>query len=208
MNSYAEITAYLWQHCLWTWCVSNFKSEHYEHTKVHVPFRNWVWILLVSSEWSWTNDDHLFVRAVQQQMPHWRRRQKRRQRRAMKQRRSSYIIYYSIARRPMSGARTMTMYYLPSPEFVVTARDGIRNKLLGIRGPSSGRHGREVLLAAHFVSVLCVVLHFTWPSKDMNSYHINSYVHMNSYIMQNKNSLPLTDHVNCTSWRFFGFYFF
>jgi hypothetical protein len=28
----------------------------------------------------------------------------------------------------------------------------------------------------------------------MNSYHINSYVHMNSY-MQNKNSLPLTDHV-------------
>jgi hypothetical protein len=46
MNSYAERTAYLWQHCLWTWCVSNFKSEHYEHTKVHVPFRNWVWILL------------------------------------------------------------------------------------------------------------------------------------------------------------------
>jgi hypothetical protein len=33
MNSYAEITAYLWQHCLWTWCVSNFKLEHYEHTK-------------------------------------------------------------------------------------------------------------------------------------------------------------------------------
>ena len=32
------------------------------------------------------------------------------------------------------------------------------NKLLGIRGPSSGRHGREVLLAAHFVGVLCVVL--------------------------------------------------
>ena len=29
----------------------------------------------------------------------------------------------------------------------------------------------------------------------MNSYHINSYVYMNSYIMQNKNSLPLTDHV-------------
>jgi hypothetical protein len=48
---------------------------------------------------------------------------------------------------------------------------------------------------------------FTWLSKDMNSYHINSYVHMNSY-MQNKNSLPLTDHVNCASWRFFGFYFF
>ena len=69
-----------------------------------------------------------------------------------------------------------------------------------------GRHGREVLLAAHFVSVLCVVLHFTWLSKDMNSYHINSYVHMNSY-MQNKNSLPLTDHVNCASWRFFCFYF-
>jgi hypothetical protein len=30
---------------------------------------------------------------------------------------------------------------------------------------------------------------------------------MNSYV-QNKNSLPLTDHVNCASWRFFGFYFF
>jgi hypothetical protein len=25
-------TAYLWQHCLWTWCVSNFKSEHYEQS--------------------------------------------------------------------------------------------------------------------------------------------------------------------------------
>ncbi len=50
------------------------------------------------------------------------------------------------------------------------------NKLLGIRGPSSGRHGREVLLASHFVSVLCVVLHFTWLSKDMNSYLIS--IHM------------------------------
>jgi len=70
-----------------------------------------------------------------------------------------------------------------------------------------GRHGWKMLLAAHFVSVLCVVLHFTWLSKDVNSYHINSNVYMNSY-MQNKNSLPLTDHVNCASWRFFGFYFF
>jgi hypothetical protein len=25
-----------------------------------------------------------------------------------------------------------------------------------------------VLLATHFVSVLCVILHFTWLSKDMN----------------------------------------
>ena len=49
------------------------------------------------------------------------------------------------------------------------------NKLLGIRGPSSGRHGQEVLLAAHFVS-LCVVLHFTWLSKDKNSYLIS--IHM------------------------------
>jgi hypothetical protein len=32
------------------------------------------------------------------------------------------------------------------------------NKVLGIRVPSSGRHGREVLLVAHFVSVLCVAL--------------------------------------------------
>jgi hypothetical protein len=32
-----------------------------------------------------------------------------------------------------------------------------------------------VLLAAHFVS-LCVVLHFTWLSKDMNSYLIS--IHM------------------------------
>jgi len=39
-----------------------------------------------------------------------------------------------------------------------------------------GRHGWEVLLAAHFVSVLCVVLHFTWLSKDMNSYVI--LIHM------------------------------
>ena len=72
---------------------------------------------------------------------------------------------------------------------------------------NGGRHGRKMLLAAHFVGVLCLVLHFTWLSKDMNSYHINSNVHMNSY-MQNKNSLPLTDHVNCASWHFFGFYFF
>ena len=50
------------------------------------------------------------------------------------------------------------------------------NKLLGIHGPSSGRHGREVLLAAHFGSVLCVVLHFTWLSNDMNSYLIS--IHM------------------------------
>jgi hypothetical protein len=40
----------------------------------------------------------------------------------------------------------------------------------------SGRHGREVLLAAHFVSVLCVVLHFRWLSKDMNSYLVS--IHM------------------------------
>jgi hypothetical protein len=33
-----------------------------------------------------------------------------------------------------------------------------------------------VLLAAHFFSVLCVVLHFTWLSKDMNSYLIS--IHM------------------------------
>ena len=59
---------------------------------------------------------------------------------------------------------------------------------------NGGRHGRKMLLAAHFVGVLCLVLHFTWLSKDMNSYHINSNVHMNSY-MQNKNSLPLTDHL-------------
>ena len=73
------------------------------------------------------------------------------------------LVYYILFDCSPSDerARTMTMYYLPSPEFVVTARDGIRNKLLGIRGPSSGRHGREVLLASHFVSVLCVVLHFT-----------------------------------------------
>jgi hypothetical protein len=38
----------------------------------------------------------------------------------------------------------------------------------------------------------------TAASKDMNLYHINSNVYMNSY-MQNKNSLPLTDHVNCAS---------
>jgi hypothetical protein len=52
---------------------------------------------------SYEYDDHLLVRAVQQQMPRRRRRQKWRQRQAMKQRRSLYIIYYLIARRPMSG---------------------------------------------------------------------------------------------------------
>ncbi len=94
MNSYAEITAYLWQHCLWTWCISNFKSEHYEHTKVHVSFRNWVWILL-----------GLLGMIMDQRRPPVRpscattnatstTMQKQRQRRAMKQRRSSYITYY------------------------------------------------------------------------------------------------------------------
>ena len=78
------------------------------------------------------------------------------------------------------------------------------NKLLGIRGPSSGRHGREVLLAAHFVSVLCVVLRdFRKIWIHIISIHMFIWIHM-----QNKNSLPMTDHVNCASWRFFGFYFF
>ena len=137
MNSYAEITAYLWQHCLWTWCVSNFKSEHYEHIKVHVPFRNWVWILLGLLGMIMDQRRTPVRPSVQQQMPRRHRRQKQRQRRGMKQRRSSYIIYYLIAHRPMSGARTMTMYYLPSPEFVVTARDGISSSAFAAPHPAA-----------------------------------------------------------------------
>jgi hypothetical protein len=61
-----------------------------------------------------------------------------------------------------------------------------------------------VLLAAHFVSVLCVVLRdFRKIWIDIISIHMFIWIHM-----QNKNSLPLTDHVNCASRRFFGFYFF
>ena len=72
------------------------------------------------------------------------------------------------------------------------------NKLLGIRGPSSGRHGREVLLVAHFVSVLCVVLHVTILRGFRKIWIHMSYefiCNMNSYLiwihMQNKNSLHL-----------------
>jgi hypothetical protein len=61
-----------------------------------------------------------------------------------------------------------------------------------------------VLLAAHFVSVLCVVLRdFRKIWIHIISIHMFIWIHM-----QNKNSLPMTDHVNCASWRFFGFYFF
>ena len=125
MNSYAEITAYLWQHCLWTWCISNFKSEHYEHTKVHVPFRNWVWILLgllgmimdqrrppVRPSCATTNAASTTTAETKTKTSNETEEK---------------LVYYILFDCSPSDerARTMTMYYLPSPEFVVTARDGI-----------------------------------------------------------------------------------
>ena len=114
-----------WQHCLWTWCISNFKSEHYEHTKVHVPFRNWVWILLgllgmimdqrrppVRPSCATTNAASTTTAETKTKTSNETEEK---------------LVYYILFDCSPSDerARTMTMYYLPSPEFVVTARDGI-----------------------------------------------------------------------------------
>ena len=137
MNSYAEITAYLWQHCLWTWCISNFKSEHYEHTKVHVPFRNWVWILL-----------GLLGMIMDQRRPPVRpscattnaastttAETKTKTSNELEEK----LVYYILFDCSPSDerARTMTMYYLPSPEFVVTARDGISSSAFAAPHPAA-----------------------------------------------------------------------
>ncbi len=134
-------------------------------------------------------------------MPRQRRRQKRRQRRAMN--RGEARILYIIRLLAVRWAGSYNDNVLSALPWVRRHRPWW-NKLLGIRDPSSGRHGREVLLAAHFVSVLCVVLRdFRKIWIHIISIHMFIWIHM-----QNKNSLPLTDHVNCASWRFFGFYFF
>jgi hypothetical protein len=140
MNSYAERTAYL---CLWTWCVSNLKSELCNN-KCRV------------------DDDGKNEDKDEQ----WNRGEAR--------------IFYIIRLLAVRWAGSYNDNVLSALPWVRRHRPWW-NKLLRICGPSSGRHGWEVLLAAHFVSVLCVVLHFTWLSKDMNWYHVNSYVYMNSY---------------------------
>jgi len=108
-----------------TACVSNFKWEHYEHTKVHVPFRNWVWILLgllgmITDQWRPpVRPSYATTNAVSPTTAETKTKTSNETEEKL-----AYYILFDCSPSD-ERARTMTMYFLPSPEIVVTARDGI-----------------------------------------------------------------------------------
>ena len=110
----------------WIWdSFISFITIPWEHTKVHVPFQNWVWILLgllgmimdqrrppVRPSCATTNAASTTTAETKTKTSNETEEK---------------LVYYILFHWSPSDerARTMTMYYLPSPEFVVTACDGI-----------------------------------------------------------------------------------
>jgi hypothetical protein len=90
------LRTYACRYCLWTWCVSNFKSKLCNN-KCRVDDDG-------------RNED-----------------------------KEEKLVFYILFDCSPSDerARTMTMYYLPSPEFVVPARDGISSSAFAAPHPAA-----------------------------------------------------------------------